>query len=62
MNLLTIVARVTVETDGWADDLTVLKLPELRLPPIQISFVTLKGHESMTALQRMRQALRDAYA
>lgn len=62
MDLLTIVARVTMQTHVWAEELRALDLPDLSLPPIQISFVTLDGYESMSALQRVRQALREAYA
>ncbi len=62
MDVLTCVPRLVLDTHIAAGELCVLNLPSLKLPPIQIGFVTLAEHEDMTALQLLRHALRDAAA
>ena len=60
MEVLTCVPRFVLDTHIAAGELHALDLPELRLPPIQIGFMTLAEHENMASLQSLRQALRDA--
>jgi len=57
LNLLTCVPRLALDTHMAAADLCVLDLPDLRLPPIQISFITLAAHADMVPLQNLRQAV-----
>jgi DNA-binding transcriptional LysR family regulator len=60
MNLLIVVVRSALDNHVAAGELRVLDVPDLRLPPIQIGFVTLAEHEEMASLQTLRQALADA--
>ncbi len=60
MEVLTCIPRMLLDTHIAAGELCVLDLPSLRLPPIQIGFVTLAEHENMAPLQLLRQALRQA--
>ncbi|PWW01482.1 DNA-binding transcriptional LysR family regulator [Hoeflea marina] len=58
LNVLTCVPRFILDTHIAAGELCQLDIPALRLPPIQISFVTLAEHENMAALQSFRRVLR----
>ncbi len=58
MAALTCVPRLALDTPIAAGSLCALEIPALKLPPIQIGFVTLAEHEQMAALQLLRQALR----
>lgn len=60
LNLLTCVPRLALDAHMAAGELHVLELPDLRLPPIQICFVTLAEHDEMTQLKKLRQALVEA--
>lgn len=60
LNLLTILARGALEANSAAAEFCVLDVPDLRLPPIQIGFVTLAEHEQMDSLRALRQALAEA--
>ncbi len=56
------VPRLALDSHAAKDALCVIDLPDLRLPPIQIGFVTLAQNEGMTALRTLRQALADVAA
>lgn len=60
VNLLACVPRVTLDTHVATGALCALDVPDLRLPPIQISFVTLAEYEDLAPLQSLRQALAEA--
>lgn len=57
LDLLACVPRVTLDTHVAAGALRALDLPDLQLPPILISFVTLAEYEDIEPLQRLRQVL-----
>jgi DNA-binding transcriptional LysR family regulator len=57
VNLLACVPRVTLDTHIATGALCALELPDLQMPPIQISFVTLAENETLAPLQKLRQAL-----
>jgi len=59
VNLLACVPRVTLDTPAATGALCALALPDLHLPPIQISFVTLAEYEDMAPLKKLRQVLAD---
>ncbi len=54
---LTCVPRLALDALAAQDALCALDLPDLRLPPIQIGFVTLAQNEDMAPLQTLRAAL-----
>lgn len=57
VGLLVCIPRLALEADGAKDALRVLDLPDLRLPPIQVGFVTSAHNEMMMPVQTFRQAL-----
>ena len=56
-HFLICVPRLALEAQAASDALCALDLPDLRLPPIQIGFVTLAQNEDMVPLQTLRKAL-----
>jgi DNA-binding transcriptional LysR family regulator len=62
MNLLICIANLALDKNLEAEELCVLDLPDLRLPPIQIGFVTLAENEEMATVQALRAALAKAAA
>jgi len=59
VHYLICVPRLALEAHVAAGALCALDLPDLRLPPIQIGFVTLAQNEGMAPLQTLRRALAD---
>lgn len=60
MDCLICVPRLALDAQPAPGALRELELPDFRLPPIQIGFVTLAHNEGMTALQTLRAALAEA--
>ncbi|MGX1306358.1 DNA-binding transcriptional LysR family regulator [Amorphus suaedae] len=62
VGLLVCIPRLAMEAEGAREALRVLDLPDLRLPPIQVGFVTSVQNEMMVPVQTFRQALIEAAA
>ena len=62
VGLLVCIPRLAMEAEGAKEALRVLDLPDLRLPPIQVGFVTSVQNEMMVPVQTFRQALIEAAA
>lgn len=62
VGLLVCIPRLAMEAEGAMEALRVLELPDLRLPPIQVGFVTSVQNEMMVPVQTFRQALIEAAA
>ncbi|MGV0820850.1 LysR family transcriptional regulator [Martelella sp. AMO21009] len=60
MQVLTLAPRFVLETRIAAGEVVALDLPDFKLPPIQIGFVTLAEHENMATIRAFRQAIRQA--
>jgi len=60
VGLLVCIPRLALEAEGARDALSVLELPDLRLPPIQVGFVTSVHNETMVPVQTLRRALIEA--
>ncbi|RVU39565.1 LysR family transcriptional regulator [Hwanghaeella grinnelliae] len=58
LDALTLVPRLMFDAPVLTGELRVLDIPALKLPPIQIGFLTLAEHEQMAAVHLLRQALR----
>ncbi len=62
LGALTVVPRLMLDAPVLTGELRGLAIPDLKLPPIQIGFVTLAEHEEMAAVKLLRQALRQTAA
>jgi hypothetical protein len=51
------VPRLALDSQVAKGTLRAIDLPDLRLPPIQIGFVTLAQNEDLAAVQSLRKAL-----
>jgi DNA-binding transcriptional LysR family regulator len=62
MDLLIVVARMALETHVSAGELEILEVPDLKLPPIQVGFVTLTEYEEVDPLRNLCRALSEIVA
>jgi len=62
MDLLIVVARMALEVHVSARELRILDVADLRLPPIQVGFLTLTEYEDIATLRNLKQALTEVVA
>ena len=62
MPMLAVVPRMVLDTASAGDQLVMLESDDLRLPPVEVGFLTLVEHENLSGLQSFRAALVETVA
>jgi len=62
MPMLAVLPRMVLETQSAGRELVMLDADFLRMPPVEVGFLTLVEHEELTGLQAFRAALVDVAA